>query len=305
MVARFLFLHQSQAFGAAVCAALSEHFAAEVFEAHGGAEARRVIIEHRPGLALCDLGENEVRRRDFLHAHGCWTRLASAPIIALLPEASLVHRVELMEEGVADFVTKPFLEMELVSRVRLHWRAKMLDDELRAASQKLESLAVLDELTGLYNRRHLGNILATECRRYVRYRTPVCLVLIEVEGLQRVMHDFGRTRHDDVLRRISDLVASSVRATDWVARHGDRELALVLPHTDLAQAALVVERLRKEVGALKHAIAGGVHCYPARFGLVCCDADALGPVSLMERAAAALDAAKKHGSNRVEVRSPR
>jgi diguanylate cyclase (GGDEF)-like protein len=289
MAARFLLVHGDGALSVRIRSALSESFDVEEFyEAQDERSAGRVLSEKRPDLVLWDLDAGQLDDQTLLLAQHPAADLDPIPVIVVIPAGSEVTKLDLLAKGAADFLTKPFTEIELIARVRMHYRAKVLRDELRAAVAKLETLTVLDELTGLYNRAHLMTILAAECRRFVRYESPVSLVLLEIDQLDRIAGVYGTKKRDDVLRRVSQVAAACVRSTDWVARSSDHELAVVLAHTAVGEAAPVITRLRKEIAELRHPMGGSLHRFTVSIGTAGCDEPSVTPSMLLERAVSAL-----------------
>ncbi len=302
MSARFLVVHDNPQLGGQIRHALEETLdVGEVLEVRDGPRAFEVMLERRPDVVLCDLDAPGFDGVRFLNLRASRSELGAVPVIMLTPESALERKLELLERGATDYVTKPFTARELVARVRVHYRVKALQDELREANVRLEALAVTDELTGLYNRRHLNTILASEFRRQLRYRNPLSLMLLDVDRFKLINDTFGHAKGDEVLQRVSKFVASSVRATDWVARYGGEELAIVVPHTSGLQAAQLGERLRKGVAELKHPMGGALHQCTASFGISACDETVNGPADMMKRADEALYVAKRAGRNQVQI----
>lgn len=102
----------------------------------------------------------------------------------------------------------------------------------------------LDALTGLEGPASWSRIIETENARLLRYRRPVTIVMIEVEGLRRLAERLGEDPVNRLLPVIADALHRQARATDWVARIGDGRFAAFLPETDEIQAINYVERIR-------------------------------------------------------------
>jgi diguanylate cyclase (GGDEF)-like protein len=102
----------------------------------------------------------------------------------------------------------------------------------------------VDSLTGLEGPASWGRIIEIENARLLRYRRPVTVVMVEVEGLRRLAERLGDDPVDRLLPVIADALRREARATDWVARIGDGRFAAFLPETDEIQAINYVERIR-------------------------------------------------------------
>jgi diguanylate cyclase (GGDEF)-like protein len=170
--------------------------------------------------------------------------------------------------------------------------------EVQAKGELLEKQSREDALTGVANRRHFDERLTVEIARAERYGNPLCLLLLDLDHFKRINDSAGHAAGDDVLRLAARSMAASARATDFVARIGGEEFAVLLPEQDFSGAFAVAENLRALVAGLDTtAIAPGLRV-TASLGIA-----ALRPGeardSLLRRADAALYAAKAAGRDRV------
>jgi diguanylate cyclase (GGDEF)-like protein/PAS domain S-box-containing protein len=124
-------------------------------------------------------------------------------------------------------------------------------ERLIEANMRLESLATLDGLTGLKNRRAFEARLAEELARSKRSDSPLSLLLLDIDHFKSFNDTFGHPRGDDVLRVVGRLLTRSIRDTDFVARYGGEEFAILLPDTDRDAAMQMGERLRESI---EHAV---------------------------------------------------
>lgn len=179
----------------------------------------------------------------------------------------------------------------------LELKTRALEDaneHLAGAIETLHRISTQDGLTGVSNRRHFDETLATEWRRATRKASPLALLLLDIDYFKDYNDSAGHQAGDDCLRRVAQALRDSVhRAADLVARYGGEEFAVLLPDTDLESARLIAETLRQNIEALglvtiSVGIASGV---PTR--------DGTGIENLVGRADAALYEAKRGGRNRV------
>jgi diguanylate cyclase (GGDEF)-like protein len=118
-------------------------------------------------------------------------------------------------------------------------------------------LATIDTLTGAINRRSFFEAAATELARARRYRRPLGLMMLDADHFKRVNDTYGHAIGDEVLKALAAALKAGIRDSDILGRLGGEEFAIVLPETDLPQAAALAERLRKAVADLT--VPGGQH----------------------------------------------
>ena len=272
-------------------------------EAADGLTAFKTIMDCPPDLVLCDLVMPGFDGLKFLGLKASRKELEQIPVIILTAEDDLDRTAEILERGASDYVTKPFHEKELLARVRIHTKLKLLQDELREKNAQLEALSVTDVLTGLANRRRLMTRLEEEVQRARRYKTPLAVVMIDIDHFKQVNDTYGHAMGDEVLRNIGAMLKANVRATDLAARYGGEELTLVLPHTDAPGALLVAEGLREKFAELEHHLDGVSLRKTASLGVAARDGQGEVPSAeaLLKHADEALYRAKQGGRNRVEA----
>jgi diguanylate cyclase (GGDEF)-like protein len=179
-----------------------------------------------------------------------------------------------------------------------HWVLTMAArlQALRSASQRT---VVRDELTGAYNRHYFEQRFETEGMRAVRARQALSLLLVDADNLQLLSERYGPDTGAQVLRGIARGCAASLRPYDVLARLGGERFVALLPATTLKQACDVAERVRLAVLDLKMQSPEGVPV-PATVsvGVSSLTPEDTACGDLLERAAQALDSAKRDGRNR-------
>jgi len=224
------------------------------------------------------------------------------PVILVTAKSDADSRVEGLRIGADDYVSKPFDERELLARIGNMLRIKRMHDQVNHAKERLQKLAVRDELTGLYNYRYLHTRLQEEFKRAERYRDPLACAMIDIDHFKSFNDSFGHDVGDVVLAEVAERLRRAVREIDVVARYGGEEFLLVLPSTHFSGALTVADRVWRSVGdePLRHGdhehhltISVGVALYPSR--------DVKTKDQLIKAADKALSQAKKDGRNRICV----
>lgn len=121
---------------------------------------------------------------------------------------------------------------------------------LRQRNQ-LQKLILIDELTGLYNRRHIVNVAFAALTQSRRSRTPLSLLLLDLDFFKRINDTYGHPVGDEVLRQVSERLRQFSRPSDTLARIGGEEFCLLMPATLTHDALQVAERLRREVESME------------------------------------------------------
>jgi diguanylate cyclase (GGDEF)-like protein len=119
--------------------------------------------------------------------------------------------------------------------------------ELEGANEKLAILSQTDGLTGLFNRIHWESCLQAEYKRWTRTKITASLIMLDIDFFKKVNDGYGHMVGDEVIRHISALIKHHVRETDTSGRYGGEEFTILLPDTDLKNAYIMAERLRKAV----------------------------------------------------------
>jgi len=112
--------------------------------------------------------------------------------------------------------------------------------------RQTERLAMIDGLTGIFNRRYMDIILKKEFNRCDRYGKALSVCIIDIDDFKRVSDAQGHVFGDTVLREIAEMLRESIREEDIVCRYGGEEFLIILPETDAAGAMILANRVRQE-----------------------------------------------------------
>jgi diguanylate cyclase (GGDEF)-like protein len=214
------------------------------------------------------------------------------PVIFLTGADSTDEKIRGLELGATDYITKPFDPAELLARVRAALRNRYL-------VELLSKKAMIDGLTGLWNRTYLDSRLSTELSAARRNGRPLSCVMADVDRFKAINDTYGHTFGDEVLREIAAVFTQTCRSEDIVCRYGGEEFTVLLPDTTVENAAVLAERLRQAIEEKRLLFRDKHVNITCSFGVA--NLRGMVPPSLVELADQALYRAKHAGRNRVEV----
>lgn len=170
--------------------------------------------------------------------------LASLPIILMGAPEEEAAEFQAVNAGVADFLPLPLRATITRARIKAH-----LDN--RRFRNVLQGLTWLDAVTGIPNREKFEEAMDAEWRRNSRNRTPISLLLMEVDHYQDFCEEHGNQAGNETLRRMIGALTSGIqRAGDVVGRFNEQVFACLLPETDTLGAVSVGERIRAEMNSM-------------------------------------------------------
>jgi diguanylate cyclase (GGDEF)-like protein len=161
--------------------------------------------------------------------------------------------------------------------------------------------ALTDSLTHCFNRGHIIQVIEAELRRTRRTRSPLSVVMLDIDGFKTINDRVGHLGGDEILSSIGVRLKHVLRSSDVRGRFGGDEFLIVLPDTPAAGAAYVAEALRREIESLEVPIDGTIMRVTASVGVASAAPEELDPNTLVGRADRALYAAKNAGRNTVRA----
>jgi len=256
------------------------------------------VEREEPGLVLMDVrlggnGDGIDAARQISGRHD----VAVVFLTAHSDEETLARALSVSPYG---YIVKPFRARELKVAVELALSKHAAE---RAAREKLSELVLTDPLTGLANRRHFDQTLASEWDRAMREKHLLALLMIDIDHFKAFNDTHGHAAGDECLKAVAQaLRAHCARPGDLVCRWGGEEFAVILPDTDAAGAGHVARELVDVVRALglEHGKSDVSPCVTISAGSASVAQSGDGSAAaLIEQADAALYAAKQAGRNRA------
>ncbi len=271
----------------------------EVFMATSGQQALDACEEALPDLILLDLMMPGMDGFEVCRQLKHNPRTADIPVIFVTAQNNPEHETIGLDVGAVDFISKPLNAPVVRARVRTHLALKRQGDILR-------SLAFIDGLTGIANRRRFDECLDVEWRDGKRNVHPLALILIDIDHFKSYNDLYGHLQGDTCLRAVGAVISACMgRARDLTARFGGEEFVCVLPNCDLDGARHLAEKVRMAVQelAIVHAGSSTAAVVTISVGLSCVvPQDGLACDALVDAADQLLYSAKQSGRNRVVAR---
>lgn len=262
-----------------------------------------------------------------------------AHVIIMTSHGTMDSAVTALKAGAYDFLNKPFDDLELVANVarramqsytliaerdklvetlesrnealqivNKNFRAltvalKNKNAALENLNKTVKTLAIRDQLTGLFNRRYFDEAIAAEVARASRYGRDLSIIFLDVDFFKKYNDNYGHQHGDMVLRTISRIIKLKIRAIDIATRYGGEEFVVILPETPKDGAYAVAEKIRQSVAetAAKALGSKNATAVTVSAGVASLGQDATDVHQLIAKADQALFEAKRAGRNAVRM----
>ncbi len=232
-------------------------------------------------------------------------RTRHLPVMMVAEQANDARLLRGLDMGINDYLVRPIERHELLARSVTQIKRKRFSDYLRTQLDENAEAAFTDPLTGLHNRRYMDGHLRTLVSEAAKAGRPLSIMVADIDHFKQVNDTYGHAVGDLVLVEFSSRLRRNTRSTDLPCRLGGEEFVVIMPDTELTKAYQMAERLRVCIAAsgfaIRHGSAEEIRITTS-LGLATLE-DPLQdtPASLIDRADAALYAAKHRGRNRVMV----
>jgi two-component system cell cycle response regulator len=223
------------------------------------------------------------------------------PLVALVEDGDYARIAKALDLGVNDYILRSADSQEILARCRTQIRRRRYQDGLRATFERNVALALIDSLTGLYNRRYLTAHLAALMDRGLRTKKPLALLMVDVDHFKKVNDSYGHAVGDEVLMAVADRLSRHLRSFDTVARWGGEEFVVIMPEAETRVAMAVAERLRTKMSeqpvTVRHEV--GKLNVTVSIGVAIAGDDITTPDDLLRAADSAMYEAKRQGRDRI------
>lgn len=180
----------------------------------------------------------------------CNGRKGRVPILVMSSLDDSARIIEVFREGASDFLGKPLVIEELVARTRNLVLNKQLLDAMDGQRERMQQLAMTDQLTGLYNRHYMADIAPKTLSEAKRHDFPVSLIVADVDHFKAVNDTHGHAVGDTILREVAKLLKAECRQGDFAGRFGGEEFVVLLQHCDLDDAMNWADQVREKLERL-------------------------------------------------------
>ena len=259
-----------------------------------GEEALAILEEESVDLILLDILMPGMDGMEVCRRIKADEKTRDIPVIFITVKTDEDSIVDAYDLGGVDYITKPFLDREVLSRVKKELK-------LQEMMQELALLASTDPMTKLYNRRYFSRIAQHVLALAKRERESLSVIMLDIDHFKRVNDTYGHQVGDQVIILLAETITAHLRKSDFAARFGGEEFVILLPRTPLDNARSTAEKLRKAVEALTFKTGEGLEVH-FTISLGVSTVDIMTETSVepaLKRADDAMYLAKESGRNRT------
>ncbi|MBN1847743.1 MAG: diguanylate cyclase [Deltaproteobacteria bacterium] len=168
------------------------------------------------------------------------------PVVVITGQGDEMTASRLIQSGAYDYLPKNRInERSLIQAIVNTLEKVRLKKEVRDVQKKMAEMSTKDDLTGLFNRRHMDEVIRQEFSRTQRYHTDLSCLLLDLDFFKLVNDSFGHIFGDYVLKEFSIVLKQNMRESDTCFRYGGEEFMILLPNTDIQGAQLAAEKIRR------------------------------------------------------------
>ena len=222
-------------------------------------------------------------------------------VILVVDEGDVRTAAKGLDLGASDYIESPFDVSELIARIRSQLRRKRYSDQLRTNVRNGLKMAVIDPLTGIYNRRYASQHMLRVMERARDTDGVFAVMMMDLDRFKSINDRYGHDAGDAVLREFSRRLQENIRGVDLVARFGGEEFFVAMPDVDQKAASDAAERIRTAIESAPFSVPGQaepIHVTVSVGAAIATAADT-DAEAIIKRADRALYRSKETGRNRV------
>jgi len=261
-----------------------------VVTAATGEQALKCFHEEMIGLLILDLYMPDMNGIELLKKI---KDIQPKTLVIMITGYGTIHdAVECMKLGASDFITKPLLLDHIHITITRILEEARLKEEAELA-QYYKFLSHTDELTGLYNHRHLVATLKRETERHLRYNHTMSLAMVDIDNFKNYNDTKGHEAGNELLIKLALIMRQNTRNCDILTRYGGEEFVIMFPETPPQEACVVAQRICHSLEASLDVT--------VTIGLASLPKDTKDHDELIRLADKAMYWGKEHGKNRIVV----
>lgn len=226
----------------------------DVYIAHNGETALELICSISFDIVLINISMPDMDGFEALNILKNNEHSRDIPVIFLTDRLDVETVVKGFMSGAIDYIRKPFVEVELKTRVKNHAKMKMISEELarktvdlREAYSLIEFINTTDPLTNLCNRREIMSRLEAEKVKFERYSRQFSLIAADIDNFESINTAYGRRFGDYVISCVADILNDGSRKQDSIARLEGGQFLILLPETGRVGAINYAEKTRVKI----------------------------------------------------------
>ncbi|PJA32687.1 MAG: diguanylate cyclase response regulator [Zetaproteobacteria bacterium CG_4_9_14_3_um_filter_53_7] len=223
----------------------------ELHHCESATDALQMAYEIRPAVILQDLVMPRMDGLTLVRQYRAAECTKHIPVVVLSSNEEAKTKADAFAAGANDYLVKLPDKIELLARLRYHIRAYVKYLEAELLLRELRRVSSMDGLTGLANRRCFDETIDYEWKRSTREKTPVSLLMVDVDHFKAFNDHYGHQVGDHCLRKVAAAIAgSAMRAADLAARYGGEEFVVILANTDESGALKTARTILQSVCSL-------------------------------------------------------
>ena len=208
--------------------------------AKNGIEALDIVQKAQPDLILLDITMPKMDGIEVCQQLKKQETTKKIPIIFITALSSTSDKLTAFDAGGVDYITKPFVQAEVLARINVHLT-------LKKALERLEKMSVTDEMTGVFNRRFAYEMLTKQIKIAKEEHSNFVVCYVDIDHLKLINDTYGHAEGDILIYTVVNSLKHILKASDYLFRMGGDEFLLLLPNAKLKDLENRIEELRKQL----------------------------------------------------------